>query len=103
MLKFLKKLKRLYAAPKTKELMRKVPRVRVLDNDMNRDNDHWRPLIGQQGIFLGSRIDELGEVWDLKLDASPVPHQMVSKERFELLPPLDAPGEKPHAAPIQGV
>lgn len=103
MLKFLKKLKRLYASPTTKDLMRKVPRLRVLDNDMNRENAHWRPLIGQEGIFLGSRTDEQGEVWDLKLDLSPIPHQMVSKERFELLSPLDAPNVKPVAAPITGV
>ena len=103
MLKFLKKLKRMYADAGTKKLMRQVPRVRVLDNDINRENDHWRPLIGKEGIFLGSRVDEQGEIWDVKMDYTDIPNQQVKKERFLLLPPIDAPDAKPIAGPITGV
>lgn len=64
-----------------------VPRVRVRDTAMNRENEHWRVLIGQEGIFLGGHTDEIGEVWDVKLDSQPIPHANIDKARFELLPP----------------
>ncbi len=63
-----------------------IPRVRVLDNELNRSNNHWKALIGEEGIFLGFRVDEEGEIWDVKLDNVAVPHQMIKKERFEMLP-----------------
>ena len=87
MKKFLKKLNLFYKEPKIARLMKMVPRVRVVDNEVNRANNHWKALIGQEGIFLGSRTDAEGEIWDIKLDSSPIPHTMVNRERFELLPP----------------
>lgn len=65
-----------------------VKRVRVLDNDLNRANSHWRYHIGHEGVLLGVRQDEGGEIWDVKLDTQPVPHSMVMKERFEILPSI---------------
>lgn len=64
-----------------------VPRVRVLDNELNRENAHWRLLIGHEGYFLGAHVDEEGEVWDVQLTDQPIPHSLVKKERFEMLPP----------------
>lgn len=62
-----------------------IPRVRVLDNEINRANAHWRALIGEEGVFLGRRVDEDGEIWDVKLDSQPIPHSMIMKERFEVI------------------
>lgn len=61
------------------------PRIRVLDNKINRDNNHWKALIGREGIFLGRLIDEEGEVWDVKLDNEIIPHSAVNAARFEMI------------------
>ncbi len=81
-------IKKLFKQPERPNPYRLVKRVRVLDNEINRNNAHWKLYIGAEGVFLGSRVDEDAEVWDVKLDAQPVPHTAVMKERFELLPSL---------------
>lgn len=63
----------------------KPPRIRVLDTEVNRSSEHWRPLIGQEGIFLGKVVDDQGEAWMVKLDGQPIPHSMINRERFEVL------------------
>jgi len=70
-----------------------VPRVRVVDNKVNQENAHWRQLIGHEGIFLGSHADDQGEIWDVQLDGQPIPHSLVNRERFELLPPKGSSDE----------
>ena len=80
-------LKKLFSRPAPKpNPYRMVKRVRVLDNEINRANEHWRHHIGHEGVLLGARVDEEGEIWDVKLDSQPIPHSMIMKERFELLP-----------------
>jgi hypothetical protein len=74
--------------PKLPDPRRLVPRVRVLDNQVNQENAHWRELIGHEGIYLGSHYDERGEIWDVQIDGQPIPHSLVSRERFDLLPPI---------------
>lgn len=83
------KLKSFYRDPKIEALMRKAPRVRVLDIEMNQKNDHWRPLIGQEGILLGTRTDDDGEICDVKMDYSEIPNQAVNTERFQILPSIE--------------
>ena len=60
-----------------------IPRVRVADNELNRDNPHWMALIGAEGVFLGSLTDGEGEIWDVQLDSQPIPHKHVMRERFD--------------------
>lgn len=92
-----KKLNDFYQAPRTQELMRKVPRVRVLDIAINKENNHWRPLIGKEGILLNVREDEEGTTCDVKMDYSEVPNMLVMVERFQMLPSIEQQesGEKP--------
>jgi hypothetical protein len=63
-----------------------VPRVRVRDSALNRSNGHWAAMIGHEGIFLGKRVDEEGEIWDVQMDGHAIPHSMIDRERFDLLP-----------------
>jgi len=77
-------LRRLFSRRKP-DTTKLVPRVRVLDNELNRKNEHWKALIGQEGFFLGRQVDDEGEIWDVKLDSQPVPHSHIMAARFQFV------------------
>lgn len=77
-------LRRLFSRRKPDPL-KLVPRVRVLDNELNQKNEHWKALIGQEGFLLGIHVEEDGEFIDVKLDSRAVPHSGIKKERFDFV------------------
>ena len=61
--------------------------IRIADNDLNRKNDFYRPLIGQEGVIIDLEEDGL---YDIALPTYPL-LQGLKKERFDFLPVTQVP------------
>lgn len=55
--------------------------IRIADNDLNRQNDFYRPRIGQEGVIIDLEEDGL---YDIALPTDPL-LQGLKKERLEFL------------------
>lgn len=52
--------------------------VRVVDNNMNRNNDFWKGRIGHIGKVCGER----GGMWDVHFASDPFPCKDIDPQRF---------------------